>query len=188
MERPVPGELNARLLAVSAHSAAVRRGHAADPHVQSGVVSMYATLGDVADVRAAFAEIAYPDLVRVTAMVGAVAAGGDVDTAFVLFDGMPLRDHVVWNAMVAGYVHVGKSREALTLFDEMQRAGATVGEATLLSALTACVQIGALDRGKWVHWYMRSRGMRMSVTEPGLSTLRQGHARPVEQHRPRRRR
>jgi len=163
-ERPVPGQVNARLLAVSAHGAAVRRGHAADPHVQSGVVAMYAALGDVADARAAFAEIACPDLVCVTAMVGAVAAGGDVDAARDLFDGMPLRDHVAWNAMVAGYVHVGKSREALTLFDEMQRAGAAVGEATLVSVLTACAQIGALDRGNWVHWYMRSRRMRMSVT------------------------
>jgi len=112
---------------------------------------MYATLEDVADARAAFAEITCPDLVCVTAMVGALAAGGDVDAARDLFDGMPLRDHVAWNAMVAGYVHVGKSREALTLFDEMQRASAAVGEATLVSALTACVQIGALDRGKWVH-------------------------------------
>ena len=122
----MPGQVNARLLAVSAHGAAVRRGHAADPHVQSGVVSMYAALGDV-------------------------AAGGDVDAARVLFDGMPLRDHVAWNAMIAGYVHVGKSREALTLFDEMQRAGAAVDEATLVSVLTACAQIGASDRGKWVH-------------------------------------
>ena len=130
--------MNARLLAVSAHGAAVRRGHAADPHVQSGVVSMYAALGDVADARAAFAEIACPDLVCVTAMVGALAAGGDVDAALILFDGMPLRDHVAWNAMVAGYVHVGKSREALTLFDEMQRAGAAVDEATLVPVLTAC--------------------------------------------------
>ncbi|PUZ55055.1 hypothetical protein GQ55_5G181500 [Panicum hallii var. hallii] len=162
--RPVPGQVNARLLAVSAHGAAVRRGHAADPHVQSGVVSMYAALGDVADARAAFAEIACPDVVCVTAMVGALAAGGDVDAARELFDGMPLRDHVAWNAMIAGYVHVGRSREALRLFDQMQRAGAAIGEATLVSVLTACAQIGALDRGKWVHWYMRSRGMRMSVT------------------------
>ncbi|KAG2591224.1 hypothetical protein PVAP13_5NG436300 [Panicum virgatum] len=134
------------------------------PARTEGVVSMYAALGDVADARAAFAEIACPDLVCITAMVGALAAGGDVDAARVLFDGMPLRDHVAWNAMIAGYVHVGKSREALTLFDEMQRAGAAVAQATLVSVLTACAQIGASDRGKWVHWYMCSRGMRMSVT------------------------
>lgn len=148
---------------MSAHGAAVRWGHAADPHVQSGVLSMYAALGDVAAARAAFAEIACPDVVCVTAMVGALAAGGDVDAARGLFDGMPQRDHVAWNAMIAGYVHVGRSREALRLFDEMLSAGTTVGEATLVSVLTACAQIGALDRGKWVHWYVRSRGMQMSV-------------------------
>ncbi|XP_021312284.1 putative pentatricopeptide repeat-containing protein At5g40405 [Sorghum bicolor] len=158
-----PAVCAARLQAVSAHGAAVRWGHAADPHVQSGVLSMYAALGDVAAARAAFAEIACPDVVCVTAMVGALAAGGDVDAARGLFDGMPQRDHVAWNAMIAGYVHVGRSREALRLFDEMLSAGTTVGEATLVSVLTACAQIGALDRGKWVHWYVRSRGMQMSV-------------------------
>ncbi|KAJ1285115.1 hypothetical protein BS78_03G255900 [Paspalum vaginatum] len=156
--------VDARLVPVSAHGAAVRWGHAADPHVQSGVVSMYAALGDAAAARAAFAEIACPDVVCVTAMLGALAAGGDVDAARDVFDGMPRRDHVAWNAMIAGYVHVGRSREALRLFDKMQGAGAAVGEATLVSVLTACAQMGALDRGKWVHGLLRSHGMRISVT------------------------
>ncbi|CAO2166177.1 unnamed protein product [Urochloa humidicola] len=151
-------------VAASAHGAVVRRGHAADPHVQSGLVSMYAALGDVPAARAAFAEIARPDVVCATAMVVALAAGGDVDAARDLFDGMPLRDHVAWTAMIAGYVHVGRSRDALRLFDEMQRAGVAIVEATLVSVLTACAQMGALDRGKWVHRYMCSHGMRVSVT------------------------
>ncbi|KAF0918066.1 hypothetical protein E2562_022661 [Oryza meyeriana var. granulata] len=158
------GGLEANLIAGSVHASALRRGHAADPHVQSGVVSMYAAAGDVGAARAAFAEIASPDVVCITAMVGALATGGDVDAARELFDGMPQRDHVAWNAMIAGYVHAGRSREALRLFDEMRNAGAAVGEATLVSVLTACAQLGALDRGKWVHSYVRSRGMRVSVT------------------------
>lgn len=152
------------LIAGSVHAAALSRGHAADPHVQSGVVSMYAAVGDVGAARAAFGEIAIPDVVCVTAMVGALAALRDVNAARDLFDGMPQRDHVAWNAMIAGYVRVGRSREALRLFDEMQKAGAAVGEATLVSVLTACAQMGALERGKWVHSYVRSRGMRVSVT------------------------
>ncbi|KAK3161757.1 hypothetical protein QOZ80_1BG0081040 [Eleusine coracana subsp. coracana] len=153
-------------LAASAHGAALRRGHAADPHVQSGLVAMYAALGDAAAARAAFAVIPRPDVVCATAMVGALAAAGDVGAARDLFDGMPARDHVAWNAMIAGYVHVGRSREALTLFDRMMReAGASaVGEATLVSVLTACAQAGALDQGRWVHGFARGRGMRVSVT------------------------
>jgi pentatricopeptide repeat protein len=125
---------------------------------------MYAALGDSAAARAAFAETARPDVVCTTAMVGALAAGGDVDAARELFDVMLTRDHVAWNAMIAGYVHVGRSSEALRLFDRMQEAGAAMGEATLVSVLTACAQMGAFDRGKCVHWFARSRGMRVSVT------------------------
>ncbi|EMS47207.1 hypothetical protein TRIUR3_22087 [Triticum urartu] len=135
-----------------------------DLHVQSGAVSMYAAVGDVGAVRAAFAEIMSPDVVCVTAMLGALSAGGDVDTARELFDRMPQQDHVAWNAMLTGYVRVGRAREALGLFDEMQKAGVSVGEATLVSVLTACAQMGALERGMWVHSYVCSRGMRVSVT------------------------
>nr|XP_020199426.2 LOW QUALITY PROTEIN: putative pentatricopeptide repeat-containing protein At5g40405 [Aegilops tauschii subsp. strangulata] len=161
---PMPTPVAVSLLAGSVHAAAFRHGHAADLHVQSGAVSMYAAVGDVGAVRATFAEIASPDVVCVTAMLGALSAGGDVDTARELFDRMPQRDHVAWNAMLTGYVRVGRSREALGLFDEMQKAGVSVGEATLVSVLTACAQMGALERGMWVHSYVRSRGMRVSVT------------------------
>ncbi|XP_052140877.1 putative pentatricopeptide repeat-containing protein At5g40405 [Oryza glaberrima] len=156
--------LDAALIAGSVHASALRHGHAGDPHVQSGAVSMYAAAGDVGAARAAFAEIAGPDVVCITAMVGALATGGEADAARELFDGMPQRDHVAWNAMIAGYVHTGRSREALRLFDEMRHAGAAVGEVTLVSALTACAQLGALERGKWVHSCAHSRGMRLSVT------------------------
>ncbi|XP_037416678.1 putative pentatricopeptide repeat-containing protein At5g40405 [Triticum dicoccoides] len=161
---PVPTDVAVCLLAGSVHAAAFRHGHAADLHVQSGAVSMYAAVGDVGAVRAAFAEIVSPDVVCVTAMLGALSAGGDIDTARELFDRMPQRDHVAWNAMLTGYVRVGKAREALGLFDEMQKAGISVGEATLVSVLTACAQMGALERGIWVHSYVCSRGMRVSVT------------------------
>jgi hypothetical protein len=63
---------------------------------------MYTALVDAADTHVAFAEIACPDVVCVTAMVGALAVGGDVDAARDLFDGTPLQDHVAWNAMIAG--------------------------------------------------------------------------------------
>jgi pentatricopeptide repeat protein len=80
----------------------MRRGHAAEPYIQSGVVSLYAALGDAAGARAAFAEIA--GVVSVTAMVRALAAGGDADAARDLFHRMPLRDDITWNAMITGYV------------------------------------------------------------------------------------
>uniref|UniRef100_A0A0D9W4U6 DYW domain-containing protein n=1 Tax=Leersia perrieri TaxID=77586 RepID=A0A0D9W4U6_9ORYZ len=156
--------VNVSLVAGSVHASALRYGHAADTYVQSGFVSMYAAAGELGAARAAFVEIASPDVVCVTAMVGALATSGEVDAARKMFDEMPQRDHVAWSAMIAGYVHSGRSREALGLFDGMRNAGAAVGEVTLVSVLTACAQLGALERGKWVHSYVHNRGMRVSLT------------------------
>jgi pentatricopeptide repeat protein len=144
------------LLVVSAHGGAVRQDHMAEPYIESAFVSLYVALGDTASVRAAFVEI-------VIVMVRALAVGGDVDVVRDLFDGMPLRDDVAWNAMIAGYMHMGRLREALRLLDEMRSACASVGEVMLTSVLKASAQIGALDHGRWVHRYMCDCGMWSSI-------------------------
>jgi pentatricopeptide repeat protein len=102
-------------------------------------------------------------VVSVTAMVRALAAGGDADAARDLFHRMPLRDDIAWNAMITGYVRArGQVEGGAEPVRRNAECCASVGEVTLTSVLTACGQIGSLDHGKWVHWYMRNRGMRLS--------------------------
>ncbi|KAL0696462.1 hypothetical protein Bca4012_063642 [Brassica carinata] len=48
-------------------------------------------------------------------MVTACARCGDVGFARKLFEEMPEKDPVTWNAMISGYAQVGESREALDL-------------------------------------------------------------------------
>ncbi|OAY64536.1 putative pentatricopeptide repeat-containing protein [Ananas comosus] len=146
------------------HAAALRRGLAADAHVQSGLIHMYAELGLPAASRAVYDEVERPDLVSQTAMVGALAQCGEVGSAREMFDEMPRRDPVAWNAMIAGYAHVGRSREALELFSAMQSEVVRVGEATMVSVLTACAHLGALDQGKWAHAYVQKHKLRITVT------------------------
>ncbi|XP_072953467.1 putative pentatricopeptide repeat-containing protein At5g40405 [Typha angustifolia] len=147
------------------HAAALRRGLAADPHVQSGLIHMYAELGLPFSARAVYAEIEHePDVVIRTAMVSALAGCGDVDLARGMFDEMPQRDPVSWNAMISGYVQVGRSREALELFSEMQAEGIRISETTMVSILTACAHLGALDQGKWAHAYVQKNKLRITVT------------------------
>ncbi|KAG0456287.1 hypothetical protein HPP92_024075 [Vanilla planifolia] len=153
---------SARLPSASAgaasHAAALQRGHADDPHVQSGLIHLYAGFGSATACRRIFGELRHPDLVTRTAMIGAYAASGEVDVGRHLFDEMLHRDSIAWNAMIAGYTHVGRPREALELFSEMQGEGACVNEATMVSVVTACAQLGALDQGRWAHGYIRRRG------------------------------
>ncbi|XP_058084584.1 LOW QUALITY PROTEIN: putative pentatricopeptide repeat-containing protein At5g40405 [Magnolia sinica] len=146
------------------HGAIMRRGFGADAHVQSGLIHMDAELGSFGPARLLFLEIAHLDLVTQIAMVGACAGSGDIEFTRELFDEMPHRDPIAWNAMIMGYAHLGKSREALHLFNLMQLEGVTVNEATLVSVLSVCAHLGALDQGRWAHIYIERNRLQMTVT------------------------
>ncbi|ONK61264.1 uncharacterized protein A4U43_C08F27900 [Asparagus officinalis] len=45
----------------------------------------------------------------------------------------------------------------------MQEEGFEPEDRTLVSVLGACAHVGALEQGKWVHGYLRSKGRRVSV-------------------------
>ncbi|XP_074583449.1 putative pentatricopeptide repeat-containing protein At5g40405 [Curcuma longa] len=150
--------------AASVHAAAIRHGFASDPHVHSALLRMYAEFGDLEAALKVYSEVHDADTVARTAMLGVLAAAGEIDRARELFDDMPSRDPIAWNAMIAGYSQVGRSRDALQLFSSMQLEGMRVSEATLVSVLTACGHLGALDQGKWVHSYLQRNRLRITVT------------------------
>jgi pentatricopeptide repeat protein len=52
-------------------------------------------------------------------MVAGLSKNGRIDDARELFDRMPIRNVVSWNAMVAGYAQNGRLDEALKLFERM---------------------------------------------------------------------
>lgn len=112
----------------------------------------------------AFSEVSNPDLVTQTAMVSSLAQSGDLGIARQMFDEMPHRDHVAWSAMVAGYTQCGRSREALNLFRLMQEEGVGVSESTMVSVLSACAHLGALDHGRWAHAYIERNKLPITVT------------------------
>jgi len=141
------------------HGALIKHGFDHDPHVQSGLIFMYAELG-----HRVFGVIPDPDLVCQTAMLSACAKCGDVGFARELFDVMPQRDPIAWNAMIAGYAQSGKSREALDLFNLMQMMGMRVNEVSMVLVLSACTHLGALDQGRWAHAYIERNKLRVTVT------------------------
>jgi pentatricopeptide repeat protein len=157
-------QLLARETGPSVHGALVKHGFEHDPHVQSGLIFMYAELGCLSSCHRVFGEIPDPDLVCQTAMVSACAKCGDVGFARELFDVMPQRDPIAWNAMIAGYAQSGKSRKALDLFNLMQMMGVRVNEVSMVSVLSACSHLGALDQGRWAHAYIERNKLRMTVT------------------------
>ncbi|PKA66156.1 Pentatricopeptide repeat-containing protein [Apostasia shenzhenica] len=99
----------------------------------------------------------------VTSLVDMYAKCGQVDKARELFDEMPVRDVVAWSAMISGYCQWNRCREALELFHKMQIAGVEPNEVTMVSVLSSCAVLGALETGKWVHSYVKRRRLPVTV-------------------------
>uniref|UniRef100_A0A803M111 Pentatricopeptide repeat-containing protein n=1 Tax=Chenopodium quinoa TaxID=63459 RepID=A0A803M111_CHEQI len=79
---------------------------------------------------------------------------GDLDGAVRIFDGMPVRNVVSWTTMLTGCARNGWFRHALSLFQEMRRAGLELDQASLTVALSVCAELGDLSTGKWIHSYV----------------------------------
>ncbi|KAF8390504.1 hypothetical protein HHK36_025031 [Tetracentron sinense] len=100
----------------------------------------------------------------ITSLVDMYAKCGRLDTARRLFDEMPRRDVVAWSAMISGCSQSGQCREALALFHEMQKVKVDPNEITMVSVLSACAVLGALETGKWVHFFIKKKKMKLTVT------------------------
>ncbi|OVA05584.1 Pentatricopeptide repeat [Macleaya cordata] len=92
-------------------------------------------------------------------LVHMYAACGLAENAHKLFDLMSDRNLVTWNSVINGFAVNGRPNEALTLFREMNLAGVEPDGFTMVSLLTACAELGALDLGRRAHVYMFKVGL-----------------------------
>lgn len=84
---------------------------------------------------------------------------GDLDYACNVFDKMPERDVVSWTSMIDGLVDNGRAVEAVRVFNEMVHRGVEPNDATIVSALRACAETGALQVGRRVHRIVEEQGL-----------------------------
>ncbi|PIN04934.1 hypothetical protein CDL12_22533 [Handroanthus impetiginosus] len=101
------------------------------------------------------------DVLLQTTLLDSYAKCGDLDHARKLFDEMSRRDIATWNALISGLAQGNCPYEALKLFNRM-REGDDDGqgimipnEVTVLGALAACSQLGAVKEGDKVYDYIR---------------------------------
>ncbi|KAF5732671.1 pentatricopeptide repeat-containing protein [Tripterygium wilfordii] len=80
-----------------------------------------------------------------------------------VFDEMPLRDVVSWTVLIMGFGRSRKYGDALIAFEQMKYAGIEPNHVTMVNALAACGNIGAIDMGVWIHDYVRSKGWELDV-------------------------
>eukprot|EP01018_Ginkgo_biloba_P020807 Gb_00199 [translate_table: standard] len=103
------------------------------------------------------------DVVVGTALVDMYVKCGNIDIACKVFDNMSTRNVVSWNAMIAGYTQTGHANDALSLFNKMQQANTEPDMVTMVSVLSACAQLAALQQGMSIHAYIIKIGAESDV-------------------------
>ncbi|XP_052627247.1 pentatricopeptide repeat-containing protein At2g34400-like [Lactuca sativa] len=89
----------------------------------SGVLSACASLGAL-DIGKSVDEYALKnglqkDIYVATALIDMYDKCGNVDHAFQVFENMPFKNIVTWNAMISAFAFNGRAKEAILLFNRM---------------------------------------------------------------------
>ncbi|KAJ4950521.1 hypothetical protein NE237_027353 [Protea cynaroides] len=88
------------------------------------------------------------------ALITMYAKCGDVRTARLLFDRMPRRDQISWNAMISGYVENEDCLEGLKLFLMMRDLSIYPDFMTMTCVISACEILNDARLGKEIHGYV----------------------------------
>lgn len=75
----------------------------------------------------------------------------DTECAARLFDQMPCKDTVSWNAMINCFIQNGCGLQALDMFRKMYALGFVPKGELIASLLSECVRIGFVDIGREIH-------------------------------------
>ncbi|KAL3011939.1 hypothetical protein AAZX31_07G227600 [Glycine max] len=68
--------------------------------------------------------------------------------ARVIFETMPIRNVITWNAMILGYAQNGQVLEALTLYERMQQENFKPDNITFVGVLSACINADMVKEGQ----------------------------------------
>lgn len=100
-----------------------------------------------------------------SALVDMYGKCGSINDAEHVFNEMPRRNSITWNAMINGYAHQGLADKALALCENMTSDNCEVvpNYVTLVSILSACSRAGAVEKGMEI---FESMGARYGI-EPG---------------------
>ncbi|CAA6659063.1 unnamed protein product [Spirodela intermedia] len=151
------------------HSHAMKMGFESDRFLRSSLIHMYSSFGDMGSARILFDELPLRNVVVWTALINGYAKQGDLEKAKQVFDRIPERDSVIWSAMVSGHVQNGKFSEGLSFFQEMISEGVEATEGAMVSALSACAHLGALQLGRWIHSYLEKKKNKKPGQSMGIN-------------------
>ncbi|KAJ0968732.1 hypothetical protein J5N97_021609 [Dioscorea zingiberensis] len=97
-----------------------------------------------------------------TALLSFYSSFGYLDVALQLFDRMPQRNLVAWTAAIDACLRSDEPHAALSLFVEMRESSVVPDTFSLVSFLSACSSLCALDLGRGAHAHLSKTGTELT--------------------------
>ncbi|MQL83947.1 hypothetical protein Taro_016448 [Colocasia esculenta] len=110
------------------------------------------------------------DLYVQTSLLSMYASCGQLDDALRVFDRMPHRNIVAWTAAVDACIRSDRPGAAVSLFLRMLESGMRPDRFAIVSLLSACAHLGALDLGRAAHGYVE-KDAEFSGVQPNELTF-----------------
>ncbi|KAK4478098.1 hypothetical protein RD792_017363 [Penstemon davidsonii] len=131
---------------------------AIDSYLETALLNMYAGCGAMDMAQTLYKKLKTKNVVSSTTMISGYSKVGNIEAARLIFDEMVDKDLVCWSAMISGYAESDKPQEALKIFHEMQQYGIKPDLVTMLSVVSACAHLGALDQAKQIRKFVDENG------------------------------
>ncbi|KAJ0092544.1 hypothetical protein Patl1_25553 [Pistacia atlantica] len=105
----------------------------------------------------------HSNLCRTTSKIVSLAKLGRISCARKVFDNIPDRDVVSWNAMLSSYTQMGLYPEALSLFQHMRVSNTNPDQFSFTATLNACAGINDVQNGAKLHALILVLGYQSSL-------------------------
>lgn len=121
------------------------------------------------------------DEVLGSALVDMYSKCGNIEKALDVFDSLPQRNVITWNAMISGLAMHGQAKDALDHFWRMERFGVKPTDVTFIAVLSACSHAGLVHKGRLIFDHMvRVVGLQPKIEHYGCMADLLGRAGLLE--------
>ncbi|KAK8960897.1 Pentatricopeptide repeat-containing protein [Platanthera guangdongensis] len=135
------------------HIRVIKSGLDSNHVVQNSLIEIYTKVDDLKNAQKVFHSMTVRDAVSWNMLISGHARLGKLKEAMAIFVAMPNKTVVSWTVMISGYSMAGRYSDAVGVFRRMQIHDFEPDEVSIVSVIPACIQLGALELGKWIHAY-----------------------------------
>lgn len=150
-----------RKLGRSIHSLVVKYGMIYEGLLGNALIDLYAKCGALDEAQMIFKQLPSRSVASWNSMLDGFCRSGEIEKAKSLFSEIPEKDVISWNIMINFYARSHRFGELFELFGKMQCSTVKPDRLTLISMLSSCAIVGALNHGIWVHVYIKKNHIEL---------------------------